>query len=102
MAPTIRWNSFRSDVEPLSALGGDGVVARAAVVLRRAPFRADPAVEQQPLQRRIQRALADLQHIGGQQADAVGDAVAVLRAARQRPQDQQVERARQQIRRLIR
>ena len=54
--------------EPLSAVAGDRVVARAAVVVGRAPLGADPAVEQQPLQRRIQRALADLQHVVGQRS----------------------------------
>ena len=43
--------------------GGERVVAGAAVVLRRAPGRLDPAVQQEPLQRRLERALPHLEHI---------------------------------------
>ena len=65
--------------EPLAAGGGEGVVAGAAVVLGRAPFGVDPAVQQQALERRIQRALADLQHLLGHLTQPFGDAVAMLR-----------------------
>ena len=68
-----------------AAGGGQGVEPGAAVVLGRAPGGLDPPVEQEPLQGRIQRALADLQHVVGDRLQVVGDAVAVLRAGRERP-----------------
>ena len=61
-----------------AAGGGERVVAGAAVVLRRAPLGLHPAVEQQPLERGIQRALADLQHVVRRQAQVLDDAVAML------------------------
>src|SRR5260221_410039 len=77
------------------------VKARAAIVFRRAPFALHPAFEQQALQRGIQRALADLQDVFGEHAQALRDAVAMLLAAGERLQDQQVERAGQEIERRI-
>src|SRR2546429_7713163 len=86
--------------EMLAARGGERVIAGAPVVLGDAPFALDPGGEQQPLQRRIERALADLQHVLRQDFQPLGDAVARRRAGDERPQDEQIERARQQIGRL--
>ena len=78
IAKTSRSNSSRS-AQPLLPGGRQRVVARAAVVLRRAPLRLDPAVQQQPLQRGVERALADLQHFLRQHLEPLRDAVAVQR-----------------------
>src|SRR3954466_6856993 len=88
--------------EPLLAGGGQRVEARAAIVLGGAPFRCDPAVQQQALQGRVEGTLTDLQHLLRDDLEALGNAVAVQRARDERTQDQQVERAGQQVRRLIR
>src|SRR3954466_7427356 len=74
--------------ELLLARGGEGVVARAAIVLRRPPFGFHPAVEQQSLQRWIERALADAEYVFRELADAARDAVAVHRLAQQGAEDQ--------------
>ena len=78
------------------------VVARAAVVLGRAPFSPRPAVDQQPLERGVQRAFTNGEHVGGREPQMLNDAVAVLRAADERLQDQELERAGEQIGRGVR
>jgi hypothetical protein len=85
----------------LAARGSERVVAGAAIVLGRAPFALHPAVEEQPLERGIQRTLADAQHVVGGQAQVFDDAIAMLRTTDTRLQDQQFERARQEIGRGI-
>src|SRR4051794_9134708 len=50
--------------EPLPAQRCDAIEARAASGLGLAPLRAHPSVDEQPLKRGIERALADLQHVG--------------------------------------
>lgn len=60
---------------------------------RRSPrFRSDVAVESETLEGGVQRALADLDYIARQLADAPRDAVSVIRAAHEGPEDEQVER----------
>ena len=54
-----------------AAGGGERVVARAAVVLRRAPLGLHAAIEQQPLERRIQRTLPNPQHVVRRQAQVL-------------------------------
>src|SRR4030095_10439444 len=79
----------------LGALGGqlfpsgsrELVIAGASVVLRGAPLGLYPAVDQEALQRGIQRALSDSQDIVRGQAQVLDDAVAVFRAADERLQD---------------
>src|SRR5438067_4953166 len=83
--------------EPFSAGGGQRVVARAAIVFGGGPVGLRPSPEEEALQRRVERALAHLQHVVREELQPLRDAVAVLRAARERLQDQQVERARQQL-----
>src|SRR5712692_2514112 len=77
------------------------VKARAAVVLRGAPLPLHPSIEEQPLERRVQRALADLQHLVRRGPDVLGDAVAVHRTPDEGLEDQQIECARQQVGRLV-
>ena len=85
-----------------AAGGGQRVVARAAVVLRRAPLGLHPAVEQQPLERRIQRTLPDPEHVVRRHPQVLDDAVAVLGAWPERLQDEQLERAGKEIGRRVR
>src|SRR6478672_3365904 len=79
--------------ELLSSGGGQGVVPRAAIVVRRSPFGLDVAVEGQTLERGVQGALADLKHVARQLTDALGDAVSVVGAADEGPKDEKVERS---------
>ena len=51
------------------------------VVLRSALFHRNPSPLDEPVQRRIQRSLLDLQHFVGVEFDCFGDGVAVRRAA---------------------
>ena len=69
----------------------------APVVLGGALVERDPATLDQPVQRRIQRSLLDLQHIVRAALDRFGNRMPVRRSEPQRPQDQQVERALQQL-----
>jgi hypothetical protein len=63
----------------LSSRTRDRVIAGSPIVLGGAPFSVNIPVEQQSLQRRIQRAFPDLQNVIGQRFQALGDAVTVLR-----------------------
>ena len=85
-------------VELAAAERGQAVELRAAVVVRRAPLGLQQAAHFEPVQRRIQRALLDLQHVARRLLDELRDRVAVHRAAADRLQDQHVERARQERR----
>ena len=49
------------------------------------------------MERRIQRAVIDLQHVLGVRANGDADAVAVLRPPLQRPENQEIQRALQQV-----
>src|SRR5262245_13065417 len=71
-----------------AAGSGQRVEARSPVVLRRAPLRLHPTIEEQALKRRIQRTLANRQHIVRGQAQVLDDGVSVLGAADERFQDQ--------------
>src|SRR5438874_6207081 len=76
----------------------DRVKAGFAIGLRSAPISADEASLLQPHQRRIQRAHVELQGAAGHLLEACGDRVAVQRPERiQRLEDQQVERALQDL-----
>src|SRR5438132_8691735 len=83
--------------EPLAAGGRDLVEARAAAVARFTPFGLDPAVHEETLQRRVERAFADLQDVAGHLFEAPGDGVAVRLLARQRLEDEHLESAGQQL-----
>jgi hypothetical protein len=49
------------------------------------------------VQRRIERSLLDREHVAGELQDALRDAPSVKRLARERLEDQQVERALEQV-----
>jgi hypothetical protein len=83
--------------ELLLAIGRELVELGALVGLGLPPLRADPAALGQPLQRRIERAGLDLQHVGRLGADRLGNRIAVLRPPPQDPQDQHVEGAGKQV-----
>src|SRR5262245_11957048 len=65
---------------------GQRVVAGAAVVLRNAPRRRRPAVDEDPLESGVERALTDLQDVVRRQPQVLDDAIAVLRPVRERLQ----------------
>jgi hypothetical protein len=73
------------------------VDAGAAVVLRRRHLRRDVAAKFEPMESRIQRALARLQPLARDLSNTVGDAPAVIGAQGQNLENQQIERALQQV-----
>ena len=86
-----------SSREPAPAGRGERVELRLALVVALAPFGGDQALVLEPVERRIERALRDLQGVAGDLLDAEQDAVAVQRLERHRLENQHVERARQQV-----
>ena len=79
------------------AVAREPVVLGLTVVLRRVPFRIDPALLLQAMERRVERPLVDPQDVARDLLDALRDAPAVHRLERQRLQDEHVERALQEI-----
>ena len=77
----------------LAAGGGKGVETGPAVVFRCTPLRTHPAIEQEPLQRRIERAFAHIQDVFGSLFQHLRDAVSVHFATGERLEDQEVQRA---------
>ena len=65
----------------------------AAVGFRHLPIGRDPALPLQPMQRRIERAVLDLQRVLGPDADRLSNAVAMLGAPLEHLKDEQVEGA---------
>ena len=76
---------------------GQLVVLRLVIGFADAPLGLQPAALFEAMQRRIERAGFDLEQIVRLRADRLADAVAVLRAPLQGPQDQHVERALKQL-----
>src|SRR6266404_3014779 len=60
-------------------------------------MRLDPSASLQPVQCRIQRSLLHLKHAAGNLLDAFGNRPAVLRAQRNRLQNQKVQRSLRKI-----
>src|SRR4051812_23675894 len=69
------------------------VVLRAALLLGDAPLRADPPLMLEPLQRRIQGPLLHQQDVVGELPDARGDRPPVHRLEGQRLENEQIQRA---------
>src|SRR5882757_5322348 len=72
---------FTLNGQLLAPRSGERVIARAAIVFRGAPRGLDPASQEQTLQRRIQRAFADLQNVIGEVLHMLSDAVSMPRSA---------------------
>src|SRR2546430_1194259 len=81
----------------LPALARQPVKLGAPVVLRSAFFHGNPSSLDKPVQRRIERALFHLQHFVRIEFDGLRDGVPVLRPQQKRPENQQVQRALQQL-----
>src|SRR5262249_41814830 len=77
---------------------GQPIEARAAIVPRRSPFRVDEASLLEPLQRGIERSMFDDENVVGLGLDGARDALAVLGAVQECPQNQKVERSLQMSR----
>src|SRR6186713_1934445 len=84
--------------EAPTADGGDLVKARAAVVLRQAPGRLDPAGLGHAMEGRVERAGLEPQHLVGNLLDSLGNREAVhgLRGG-ESPQHEEVEGALQLV-----
>ena len=74
------------------------VVLGATTELRHGPLRLDPVLMLQAMESRVEGALVDLQDVLRNLLDAFRDRPAVQGTGLQRPEDQQVERARQDVR----
>lgn len=88
MAPIRRVNSARSDSRVFHTRRCERVVAGTAVVLGRTPFAAHIRIEQQTLQRWVERAFADDQDVVRDLPEALRDAIAVHGLTPQDSQDQ--------------
>src|SRR5919109_5465613 len=80
-------------LELSAAFGGDAVVARAAVVLARPPFRANPAAAQHRLEGGVDRALIDVEDVARDLAQPEREAPAVHRLDGQQLEGEHLERA---------
>src|SRR5262249_35593700 len=69
------------------------VVLRFAIVLRRSPERRDPAAVLEPVKRRVERSMFDLQNIFGTSLDRMRDRVTVSGSQRERLKNQHIEGA---------
>src|ERR1035441_2372055 len=88
---------FLLHAELLAPRRGQPVEPRAPPQLGDAPFGTDPTLVLQPVQRRIERSLVDPQHIPRNLLDAFGDGPPVLRPGLQGAENEEVERALQEI-----
>src|SRR5580704_706840 len=73
------------------------VISRFAIIFRCAPERRDPLAILQAVQRRIKRAMLDLQHFVRAVLDYMGNRVPVRRPQHERLENQQVQRSLQQV-----
>src|SRR5690242_2655187 len=97
-------DGFR-DPLPAGSLGGQLLLAGcsqpihfgALLILRNLPFRGNPALAFEPVERRVKRSRIDLQNVAGVRADRLAESVSVPRTPLQRLQDEQVERPLQQL-----
>ena len=92
----------RGVLQPLPAARGEAVVLGAAIVLGHVPCRRQQPAQLQPVQGRVQGSLFDGQRLRGRHVNPVGDLVAVLLAGGEGPQNQQLQRALEEVRRLVR
>ncbi len=73
------------------------VILRLALVFRLAPFARDPTLVFEAIQRRVERALLNLQTIFGNLLDAQQNAIAVQRTERNGLENEHVQRALQKV-----
>src|SRR5262245_33773946 len=90
--------AFGVGLEALSTGGGERIELGLAVVVRRAPLAVDEALMLEPIEGGIERTLLDGERASGDLLDAQQHAVAMLRAERDGLEDQQIERAGQELR----
>src|SRR5262249_30533234 len=83
--------------ETCSTRTRQSIEPRALVVFRSTPGRLDEPFPTEPVKRRIEAAVLDLQQVVGAQPDGLSDAVPVLWAPLQGAQDEQVERTLQDV-----
>src|SRR5262245_50150053 len=88
---------FQLALELPSPLARQRVELRVAPEIGRLPLGANPALLLEAMERGIERALADRQRVAGEQLNALGDPPAVQRLARDGFQDEQIQRALEQI-----
>src|SRR5215471_889246 len=81
--------------------GGQIVEARAPVVRRHAPRSFDPLVFFEPLQRRIEGTMLDQEFVAGTLLDRARDPLPMFGPEDQGPENQQVERALQEIKGFV-
>src|SRR5262245_16711048 len=81
----------------LPALARQPVELRAASMRCLFPFRRDPALLLEPMQRWIERALLHRQHVVRELQHSLGDAPAMQRLTRERLQNEEVERALEKV-----
>src|SRR5690242_4353937 len=79
------------------ALGREPVNPDALLIVRNLPIRGDPFLPLQPMKRGVERAGVHLKDVSRVSANRLADAIAVLRAPAKRLQDEQVERALEQL-----
>src|SRR5262249_5114192 len=87
-------------LELFAAVAGQRVELGVASQIGLLPFSPNPALLLEPVQRGIQRALADRERVAREELNALGDAPSVERSPGDGFQDQQIERALQEIGRL--
>src|SRR5688500_18975966 len=83
--------------QPLPAFRGEGVVLRAAVVLRHAPLGVDRAGVLEATERLVERGVDDTEVAVGALVDPLAEGEAVHRLAGERTEDEKVECAVQEI-----
>src|SRR5262249_7033719 len=89
---------FRSLRRELSAPGRRQAIEPGPLALRRElPAGSDPALRLKTMERRIQRSGLDLEQIFRSPLDVLGNRMAVSRSFKQGVEDEQVERALQQL-----
>src|SRR5579863_6632385 len=91
----VEGGRFRFQLLP--ARRSQAIEPGAAVVVRHAPLRLQPALDQHAVQRRVERAVFDLQVAFGPLPDSLGDAVAMQRTWIKGPEDHHVHGAGKQL-----
>src|SRR5437588_6681345 len=90
---------------PLGVLAGklfasqrrEAIVAGALPFVGQVPRSRDPSFRLQPVERRVERAGLYLQQVLGSPLDMFGNSVTMTRSCEQRAEDQQIERALQEL-----